>query len=133
MNLDIHEKEVEVGDTFDLKIILDPENPSDEVPDVVWSSSDVDIAGVNQEGKVFTRKEGEVNISFTSSDDRFSDTCKVVIKAKEAPVTPPSPATNNGCGGNVITTSVILSTISLLGVSLILINKFVHKKDETNE
>lgn len=132
MKLDVHEKEVEVGDTFDLKIILEPENPSDEVPDVIWSSSNVEIAGVNQEGKVFTRKEGEVNISFKSSDDRFSDTCKVTIKAKEVPVTPPSP-TKNGCGGNVITTSVILSTISLLGISLILINKFVQKKADIDE
>ena len=41
---------------------------------------------------------------------------------------------NNGiklnCGGNIISTSVILSTISLLGIGLILIKKIGKKEDE---
>lgn len=40
-------------------------------------------------------------------------------------------AGGSGCGGNVITTSVVLSTISLLGIGLIIINKF--KKEHSNE
>ena len=40
-------------------------------------------------------------------------------------------AGGSGCGGSVITTSVVLSTISLLGIGLIIINKF--RKEHSNE
>ena len=38
------------------------------------------------------------------------------------------PAPAKGCGGNIYTTSIVLSSLSLIGVGLLLIKRFKEEK-----
>lgn len=50
---------------------------------VVWSSSNEDIATVNQKGLVTIKKKlGKVNITVTTKDGNYKDTYKLIVKEK---------------------------------------------------
>ena len=55
-----------------------------DVKDVIWSSSDENVATVNQDGKVFFVDGGECYITVTTVDGGFTAKCKVTVVATEA-------------------------------------------------
>lgn len=72
--------------------------------------------------KVFdTVGEHTVTVSYTEDDITVSSIFTITVKEKEK---------TGGCGGNIVTTSVILSTISLVGIGLIITTKIIRKKKE---
>lgn len=84
----LNEKEIsiQIGSSFILKAAVVPENASDK--DVFWTSSDFEIATVNQEGLVNAMKIGTATISVTTKDGEFTEECKVtVIEKDNIPVT----------------------------------------------
>ena len=116
----------EVGAMFRPTLFTDP---VDYVGTINWSSSDTSIASIGADGLVTSYKEGEVIITATyAMDTSIFAKCTLTL----IPRSNPTPTPSGGCGGSIASTSVILSTISLLGISLILFRKNMVKKDETN-
>lgn len=56
----LSDQTIYIGDSLELSASINPENVDD--PSIVWSSSDEDIATVNQNGLVKTLAEGDVTI-----------------------------------------------------------------------
>ena len=106
-----------VGDNFDpdgIKAIATFSNgTSKDVTDLLrFSDTTFDSAG-NKTVTAYYDFDGE------TYEASFNVTVKE--KTEPTPITPvtPSTPTSSGCGGNITTMSVILSTISLTGVVLI--------------
>ncbi|MBE5943137.1 MAG: hypothetical protein E7264_11460 [Lachnospiraceae bacterium] len=60
------EEDVQVGDTFTLTAEITPDNATNQ--DVIWLSSDVDVADINQDGEVTTYAVGEVTFTAIAAD-----------------------------------------------------------------
>lgn len=96
----------------------------DRVVDVT-SQVTTNITGVLNEVGTFP-----VIVSFTDNNAKRSATFTITVvdpsSGGDTPTPPPTP-TPRGCTGNVATTSIILSSLAIIGISLILIKK--HKKE----
>ncbi len=69
---------MEALETYQLTVEVYPDNASNR--DVEWSSSDSDIASVDQTGKVASHKKGTATITVKSKDgSNKSQTCKVTV------------------------------------------------------
>ena len=69
---------MEALETYQLTVEVYPDNASNR--DVEWSSSDSDIASVDQTGKVTSHKKGTATITVKSKDgSNKSQTCKVTV------------------------------------------------------
>lgn len=97
--LDRNELTLAVGDSAELNAILDPENSTQEL---VWTSSDENIAAVEgngTKGVITAKAEGTVTITVTCGDYSASATVKVGIPATELepsdPITPPAQGDGN--------------------------------------
>ncbi len=80
-SVDIQEESVEInsGDTTQLHVTVLPENATDKT--VTWTSSDTNIATVDDAGLVAGVGDGEVEITVTSKDNTsLTDTCTIVSK-----------------------------------------------------
>ena len=60
------EEDVQVGDTFTLTASITPEDATNQ--SVIWLSSDVDVADINQNGEVTTYTVGEVTFTAIAVD-----------------------------------------------------------------
>ncbi len=69
---------LEKGGSSELKIILDPADTT-ETPEFIWSSSNSQIAAVDQSGKVTAVSGGNAVITVKTSDGRFSAECAVTV------------------------------------------------------
>lgn len=69
-----------VGDSINLQETIYPKTTEDKK--VIWKTSDENIATV-ENGKVTAKKEGNVEITVTTNDGGYSDTCKFIIKNLE--------------------------------------------------
>lgn len=67
-----------IGEDKMLTAEVKPENATDK--SVVWSSSDDSVATVSDSGKVLAVGEGTADITATSVDGGFTDTCRVTVK-----------------------------------------------------
>lgn len=74
-------KEVSVGSSIKLKATVTPDNASNKT--VVWSSSNQNIAKVDQNGNVKGLKAGTVTITVTTSDGGYKATYTVTVKANK--------------------------------------------------
>lgn len=77
ITLDVSEKTLEVGETFTLNYTIIPENAT--YKDLEWTSSDSNIASVDNNGKVTAIKEGECSIYAKSANGKNAE-CKVIVK-----------------------------------------------------
>ena len=77
ISLDIVEKELNEGEEFLLKVILEPLNA--EYDEIVWESDDENVATVDENGKVTATGLGETTITVTV-DGQFTATCTVTVK-----------------------------------------------------
>ena len=73
---------VQVGSETLLTAVLNPVNATNQ--NVTWSSSNEEIATVNEYGKVTGIKEGNVEITVTTEDGKQQATCPVEVTAKKA-------------------------------------------------
>ena len=77
------------GQTGELKATVEPADAT--VPDIVWGSSNDEIAVVDQSGKVTAVAAGEAIITAASKDDSSKKaTCTVTVQAKEFSIDPVS-------------------------------------------
>ncbi len=136
--------EYEVGDTFTKPVVtLTYESGKTEQAE----ESYISCSGFD------TNEVGSQVITVTYSKNECTKTTTYNVTVKEKPVDPPvdpedppvdpgdppvdpvdppvnpeTPKTNNGCGGNVMVTSVVLSSLALMGIILIIITKVVRRK-----
>ena len=113
VSLDKDNLELKIGETFRLTATVLPDDAYNK--EVIWSSSNEEVAAVSFMGLVTAKSVGEAIITVTTVDGALKATCKVIVSESK-------PA-SGGCGGNIITTSVILSSLSLLGVGILLIKR----------
>ena len=106
--------ELSIGEQYRLEATVLPDNATNK--DVTWSSSDNDVATVSIMGLVTAVNKGNATITVTTLDGDYTAICNIVVKEN-------TPAPKGGCGGNIVTTSVILSTLSVLGIGLLLIKR----------
>jgi uncharacterized protein YjdB len=103
----IAEENVEavVEDTIQLEAVVYPENAADKT--VSWSSSNMAVAVVNDNGLVRCVGVGEASITVTTNDGRFPDRIIITVSAKQVD-DPDFTIVNgllikyNGAGGDVV-------------------------------
>lgn len=76
------------GDEYPLNHSISPSDATNK--NVTWSSEDTSIATVNDQGVVTAISKGVTNITCTTQDGGFTDTCVVTVNETETPVTPPA-------------------------------------------
>lgn len=112
---------MKVGDSLQLSATVMPENAENK--NVRWSSENANIANVNPAtGLVKAYSAGNVRITVRTVDGYKEAYCDIVVDDNK------KPSSKTGCGGNIITTSVILSSLSVLGIGLLLIKRKVTDK-----
>ena len=79
VSLDKTEVTIEVGEEVKLIATVAPDNATDK--SVTWSSSDTDVATVDQSGKVHAVAAGDATITVTTVDGNKTDTCAVKVTA----------------------------------------------------
>ena len=78
VRLNTHSHNMNTGEEIQLQCAVTPANADNK--DVIWSSSNDEIASVDQSGKVKALKRGQVKIVATSKDDNsISDVCELTI------------------------------------------------------
>ena len=77
IKLDIEEKTLEEGEEFTLTATITPETAT--YKDIEWSSSDSNIATIDNQGKVTAIKEGECSIYAKSTNGKTAE-CKIIVK-----------------------------------------------------
>ena len=83
IKIDKEQIEMEAGTTATLKATVLPEDAGDRT--VTWSSSDENVATVNQEGIVTAIKAGEATITATTNDGtELTASCTVTVTPKRA-------------------------------------------------
>ena len=108
-----------IGDVTALKYVINPSNAGNKT--VYFNSEDPYIAYFkdSRNPTIVAYGEGKVVMTITTDDGGLTDTCVVTVKKAEA---------SKGCGGNIVTTSVVLSTLSILGIGLLLIKRYQKSK-----
>lgn len=77
-------KKLEVDDTFQLNATVLPNDATNK--NVTWSSSDTDVASVDNSGMVTALKAGNTTVTVTSnSKSSVKATCNLTVSAKEVP------------------------------------------------
>ena len=77
-SIELNNKNIEINenDTYQLKVIVTPEDATDN--SITWSTSDASIARVDSNGIVTAVSRGSANITATSKNGKF-DICKVKV------------------------------------------------------
>ena len=104
VSLDKTEVTIEVGEEVKLIATVAPDNATDK--SVNWSSSDTDVATVDQSGKVHAVAAGDATITVTTVDGNKTDTCAVKVTA---PATYTVTFDLNGATGTAPTAQTIAS------------------------
>lgn len=85
VGLDKSEMEMVAGNSYQFTVTLKPDNASDKT--LSWSSSDENVATVDNSGKVTAISEGKVTITVKTSNPAQSASCDITVKAASIPVT----------------------------------------------
>ena len=118
--LDKHSLELKSGDTVTLTATVLPENATNKA--ITWLSTNEEVAIVNN-GVVTAKNVGYARIIAKSVDGNITDECEVtVINNGEEPL----PKPKKGCNGSIIASSVVVSSTSLAGLTIL----FFRKKRE---
>lgn len=70
-------KELDIIDTFQLIATIEPANATNT--NIIWSSSNEEVATVNQEGLVTAKSIGETTITATTEDGNFKATATIKV------------------------------------------------------
>lgn len=81
ISLDRETVELQAGESIRLLARILPEDADNQ--EILWSSRNPEIAGVDRNGKVTAGKAGNTVITATTRDGGFMASCKVAVKEKE--------------------------------------------------
>lgn len=108
-----------IGETVQLTATVNPDNAENK--QVKWTSSNPSVANINPStGVVTAYSVGESTITVTTLDGNKTAKCKITVTGGSS--------STGGCGGNIVTTSITLSTLSIVGLGLLLITRKVSRK-----
>ena len=79
--------------------------------------------------KMVNLKINNIPVSYTYKNVTKSINIQVIVRNREEPPAPTPASSSGGCGGNLMTTSVLLSSISLFGALLIVISLRKNRKN----
>lgn len=85
VSLDNHSLSLAVNETSYLVASISPEDATTTT--VKWSSDDTSVATVNSRGKVTGVATGSANITVTTTDGNYTDTCVVTVSEQDISVT----------------------------------------------
>lgn len=119
LTLNIHEKHIEVNESFSLTAIISPSSLQNDV-ELDWYSEDDRIATIVN-GTVTGLRDGYTEIVVSTLDMQFTDRCIVTVGTGVNPGKPKSG--NSGCSGNINAISIVLSVISFIGLDLLIFKK----------
>lgn len=119
VNLNYDTYSFRVGDSINLVATVAPYSATNK--NVVWSSANPEIATVNNDGLVTAVAEGETTITVETVDGCFKDECVFRVFPKSQVDT--KEENNAGCSGNILTTSILLSSLSLFGLIILIYKK----------
>ena len=77
VTLDQTELKMYISDTAELKATVEPSDADNQ--NVTWTSDNEDVATVDENGKVTGKKPGTANITVTTEDGGYTDSCKVTV------------------------------------------------------
>ena len=80
--LDKTEMTLGIGSTYTLVATIYPENATNKT--VIWTTSDDEVAEVNENGLVTAIAVGETDITVTTADGGYTATCHVTVEEKAA-------------------------------------------------
>lgn len=78
VELDCQYKRIEAGKEFQLTAIITPSDATNT--NVLWTSSDSEVASVDATGKVTARSAGTAVITVTTEQNGYTAACKVVVR-----------------------------------------------------
>lgn len=81
ISLEPQEQTVGIGDFITLKATVTPSDAS--LPDIHWTSSNNEIAQVDDNGRVEALSKGICTITATTQDGNFKATCKITVRGEE--------------------------------------------------
>ncbi|MCL2063761.1 MAG: Ig-like domain-containing protein [Candidatus Cloacimonetes bacterium] len=76
---------LKVGDSETLTATIEPENATNQ--DVIWTSSDENVAFVSDDGVISAVSVGITIITVITMEGGFTATCEIIVSALEIPVT----------------------------------------------
>lgn len=126
ISINVERKKIGIGQSFEIVVTFNPTNATNkELEWVIDYFDEEEYEGcISIKDNVVTGvKLGYAGIFITSKDNpNASAYCMVNVTENK-----PTPKKNTGCGGNIVTTSVILSSLSVFGIGLLLKRKFLNK------
>ncbi len=84
VRLDKTSVELKINESLGLKASISPSDANNK--EVTWTSSNEDIANVDENGKVTAIGQGKATITVTTKDGNFKAICEVTVKNEEVPV-----------------------------------------------
>ena len=118
VSLNKTETTLNVSSSEQLVATINPTNATNK--SVTWTSSNSNVATVSSTGLINAISSGTAKITVTTVDGGYSATCNVTVNESGGGGETPS---SSGCGGNAVASSIILSSLSLLGVGILLIKR----------
>lgn len=107
------EKYLEIGTTFQFVVTM---SPADATVDLVWSSSNEDVAVVDQEGVVTAKAPGEATITVTGGNVSTTSLVYVELENTELVSLTINPSTHTMKVGNSVTLNAIKNPIDATDV-----------------
>lgn len=80
VKLDKESIEMQVGEKNNLVATIQPINATTK--EVTWSSSNEQVAKINESGIIEALKEGKATITVTTKDGKFTASCEITVSAK---------------------------------------------------
>ena len=114
ITFDCGDVELKVGETKTIVATVNPSDADDKT--LTWTSSNEEVASV-KDGVVSANKEGTAEITSTASNGVKTSIVVTVLAAQES----------GGCGGSIIATSAIASSLALGAIALVLLKKKEEK------
>lgn len=74
-------KELDIIDKFQLIATIEPANATNK--NIIWSSSNEEVATVNQKGLVTAKSIGETTITATTEEGNFTASATITVKMKQ--------------------------------------------------
>ena len=81
--------EMDMGDSFQLIVLYEPEEAEDGAPAVTWQCTQERVATVSPNGRVEAKQKGKATIVATCG--KFTAECKLEVVTGSTPVIPPDP------------------------------------------
>ena len=119
VSLNAETKTLKIGETFQLEVTITPSDAENQ--NYYFDSTNPRVANVSANGLVYAYSKGEATIIVTTVDGEHTASCVITVREDK------SQSNKLGCGGNIIATSVILSSLSIMGIGLLLIKRKTDK------